>query len=224
MGQKVKKSWQDFLSYFKKNFLLRISCQNRLSCVRDKKICLILRNVVLKQVFLKTRLSFFAVHPLIAESLNNLGFCQIQSEDYTHAHVNLKEANAMHREIYGNNHLLVAISSENLAKCLCNLNQGNRALDLVQQALEIKKASVDEVNNSGIAKTLAIIGLAFEKTDHFQEAEKFYLESMRMTKVVFGPNHPNIAEILFSLSELLIKQERKEEAENYSKEAELMNV
>ena len=204
-------------------FLLRISCQDKLSCVRDKKICLILRNIVLKQVFLKTT-SFFAVHPLIAESLNNLGFCQIQSKDYTNAHVHLKEANAMHREIYGDDHLLVAISSENLAKCLCNLNQGNRALDLVQQALEIKKASVHEVNNSGIAKTLAIIGLAFEKTDHFQEAEKFYLESMRMTKVVFGPNHPNIAEILFSLSELLIKQERKEEAENYSKEAELMNV
>ena len=222
MGQKVKKSWQDFLSYFKKNFLLRISCQDRLSCVRDKKICLILRNVVLKQVFLKTT-SFFAVHPLIAESLNNLGFCQIQSKDYTNAHVHLKEANAMHREIYGDDHLLVAISSENLAKCLCNLNQGNRALDLVQQALEIKKASVHEVNNSGIAKTLAIIGLAFEKTGYFQEAEKFYLESLRMTKIVFGPTHPNIAEIRFSLSELMIKQERKKEAENYSKDAELIN-
>ena len=160
-------------------------------------------------------------HSLIAESLNNLGFCQVQSKDYTKAQVNLKEANAMYRKIFGNDHLLVALSSENLAKCLCNLNQGNRALELVQQALKTKKASINEVNNSGIAKTLAITGLAFEKTGNFQEAEKFYLESMRMTKVVFGPTHPNIAEILFSLGELLAKQKRNQEAENYFNEAKL---
>ena len=61
MGQKVKISWQDSLScltrffflILRNIFLLRISCQDKLSCVWDKKISLILKNIVkyIKQDF-----------------------------------------------------------------------------------------------------------------------------------------------------------------------------
>ena len=71
MGQKVKKSLQDFVILYdkifylilRKIFLLRISWQDKLSCVKwVEKICLILRNIVLKQDFIFCSVRDFKIY------------------------------------------------------------------------------------------------------------------------------------------------------------------
>ena len=156
-------------------------------------------------------------NPSIAESLNNLGWCLIEEKEYAKAHSNLEMSLNMKRNHFGDiNHLSIATTLENFAKCLCNENENDLAVEYVQDALQMKKSCLaGDGNNAGIAKTLSIAGLIFEKTGDFQKAETFCLQSMRMTTLLLGPTHPTLVDILSCLGQSLVNQQRYKEAKIY---------
>ena len=143
----------------------------------------------------------------------------MESKSFDDALVYLTESLEMKRERFGAvDNLSIAVTMENLAKCQCNRDQDGKLdpREYVEQALEIKKGSLGHKigDNAGIAKTLSMAGHVFLKTGDSVKAEKFCRDSLKMTKILFGNNHPTLVEILVCLGQSLVNQGKQYEADD----------
>lgn len=119
------------------------------------------------------------------------------------------------RRVFGNKHILVSNSINNVAVYLQLHKRPFDALPLFKEALEMCKVILGEVH-SEVADLLNNMGQCYQTEKQFEEAEKIYLESINIRKLTQGEYHPKIA---FSYSNLgnLYKDMRSVSMTNISK-------
>ena len=166
------------------------------------------------------------IRRLLAESLNSLGECLLSKTEYEKSEANLEMALTIKKEVYADtDNVSIANTLENIARCLIHTKPNCiLALEYAQQALAMKKMRLGDVNNRAIAKTLMVIGRCFEKSGNHPKATKYFMDSMRMMEVVFGPNHPYFVMILSSLGQSLSREGEYEKARLYLDKAMRLEI
>jgi eukaryotic-like serine/threonine-protein kinase len=125
-----------------------------------------------------------------------------------------EESLAIRREIFGEDHLLVAESLQNLAALRRAMGDNAAAERLLNQALEIHREH-GATDTAAYAKALNdLAGLLEEKGD-LDAAEALYRQSLTLKKLLFGEEHEDVARGLNNLGRLLHGKKDYKKAEGY---------
>jgi tetratricopeptide (TPR) repeat protein len=128
-------------------------------------------------------------HPDVATSLYNIGmfYHSLKLKDHKEALEYLRQALEMRRKIYGEDHLDIATTLNNIGSVYYNLNKHQEALESYKQSLQIEKKMYSENHlslenhHSRIASSYKNIGLAYlglkkylKSLKYFEQAAEIY--------------------------------------------------
>ena len=123
-----------------------------------------------------------------------------------------KQLLAIHRQLYGNRHPLVADDLINLGAIQQELGHYKEAEGFHRQAFDITQAFYGE-NHYKTASNLTLIARALIKEDRYDEAAQILQRSLSIQEKVFGENHPRVASPLNELGVIALMRNRLDEAE-----------
>ncbi len=149
-----------------------------------------------------------------AAVLNNVGRVYTFRGFYESATPLIELALEMRREMWGEDHLLVAESLHNLAELLSRQGEVEEAEKLARQALAIQRRLYNEPTRE---LTIGInnYGLRLSDQGRHSEAEKLYREALQMKIFLYDENHLAVAVTLANLGSSLHRQGRYSEARSY---------
>jgi tetratricopeptide (TPR) repeat protein len=116
------------------------------------------------------------------------------------------------RQSFGESHLLVATSLNNLAELYRSQGRYTEAEPLYVQALEMTKQLLGE-SHPDVANSLNNLAALYNSQGRYTEAEPLYVQALEMTKQLLGESHPDVASSLNNLAALYCSQGRYTEAE-----------
>jgi len=140
----------------------------------------------------------------IANFFLNLGNIYHYSGHFKQAQPLYEESSKIYENIFGNNHLITAISYNNLAQNYKLLEQYDEARTYHYQALKIRKSILEE-NHLDIAESyhnLAGISISADKS------EEFFLKALKIRKDGLEEEHPILASSYNGLGELYRHEKR----------------
>lgn len=91
-------------------------------------------------------------------------------------------------------------------------------------ALQTADKSSSKQLQVGKAKVLTNLGATYYMEGKYEQAERAYNDSLSLKEQLLGKNSPQVADTLKHLAQLMRKQKRKSEAEQYDLRAELIEV
>ncbi|CAH1252541.1 TTC28 [Branchiostoma lanceolatum] len=143
-------------------------------------------------------------HPVIAESLNNLGTALINIGDHRKAVSYFEQSLQMMRGIYGEDtaHSDIASALNNLGTTWSYHGDLRKAVSYYEQSLQMmRKIHGVDTANPDIAGSLNNLGNAWWALGEHREAVSYYEQSLQMRLGIYGKNaaHPDIAKSLNSL-------------------------
>jgi len=148
----------------------------------------------------------------LAASLTELAAAQFLNGNYDSAEALDQRVLAMHRQLRGARHPLVADDLINLGDIHFQRGRYDRAEQFDRQALEITTAFYGENHyQTTTALTALSQALIFEK--RFDDAEALLRRALAIREHVYGPMHPNVASTLNEIGNLAYQRDRLEEAE-----------
>jgi len=123
-----------------------------------------------------------------------------------------RQALALHRQIFGDRHPLVADDLINLGAVQFEHAHYPDAERYYRQALDINQAWYGQ-DHPEVASTLSMLArtLVFEK--RYDEAVTMTERALAIQERVYGPTHPKVANVLNELGTVALQRERFEEAE-----------
>jgi tetratricopeptide (TPR) repeat protein/predicted Ser/Thr protein kinase len=113
-----------------------------------------------------------------------------------------KHALALREQLYGKDHLMVALSLNNLAGVPQTLGKLTEARALHERAKAIREKVLGPVS-SDLAVTLNAIASIDESEHKFEEAEKGFRRAIAIWEQVLGPDHPDVGAVHNNLGNLL---------------------
>ncbi len=119
---------------------------------------------------------------------------------------------AMHREIYGARHPLVADDLGSLAAVQRDLGYYSEAEGLDRQALDIVQ-SYYGYNNPKTASRLTALAASLTYEKKYDEAVSALDQALAIQERVYGPVHPSVADILNELGNVASMRDQLDEAE-----------
>jgi len=137
-------------------------------------------------------------HPLIAESLANLGNLQRIRGNYDDAEMLLKRSLDIRERTMGLGHPLVASSLVGLATAFYFHGRSSDAEPLLKRALEIQEKALGP-DHPNISTTLTSLALVYGRQDRKLEAAELYERSIKIKEASLGFDHPDIAIALTNL-------------------------
>nr|MBA3504004.1 tetratricopeptide repeat protein [Deltaproteobacteria bacterium] len=113
-----------------------------------------------------------------------------------------ERALALREKLYGKDHLMVALSLNNLAGVPYTLGKYEEARKLHERAREIRERALGPVS-SDLAVSLNAIAAIDENEDKLDEAERGFRRAISIWQTVLGPDHPDVAAAHNNLGNLL---------------------
>lgn len=135
------------------------------------------------------------------------------------AHSLVTEALAIRRQVYGDEHPLVAESMINLGYLLRLRDQIQEAAPLMRDALAILRRRFEGRDDRMLAHALTNYAGLLKDLGEYGEAERLYRESLAMKERLYGAGHTEVARGLGNLGALLEDRGRYDEAEAYFERA-----
>ncbi|MCP3964583.1 MAG: serine/threonine protein kinase [bacterium] len=130
---------------------------------------------------------------------------------YDQARPLLEKALHLRRDLYGEDHVLVAETMHNLANLERDEGNGEKAEVLMRRALEIQHRHFPE-GHRDLARGLNNLARLLPVTR--KEVEALARESLEMKERLFGPEHRELTKPLYTLAFSLRNRGKLEEAEN----------
>jgi serine/threonine-protein kinase len=121
---------------------------------------------------------------------------------------------AMHRQLYGERHPLVADTLINLGSIQFQLGHYSEAERFERQALEITQSWYGK-DHPETADTMTILGQALTYQHRYNEAAVMLRESLAIEERVYGPVHPRVAFALNELGNVAMREGKLDQAEAY---------
>lgn len=150
--------------------------------------------------------------------LNQIGEYLDDRARYGEAETLYKEALAMRRRLFGDEHPDIAHSFNNLALLYDNQGRYGEAEPLLQEALAMRKRLFGDEHRD-VAQSLSNLAVLYDNQGRYGEAESLDQEALAMRKRLFGDEHPDVAQSLNNLAMLYYNQGRYGEAEPLLREA-----
>lgn len=125
----------------------------------------------------------------IGNGYNSKGLHKARQGDYVGALKCFEDALAVRTQIYGDTHIDVANSYNNIGIALLKLNRLDEAVGNLQKALEIRRKTE---NLTEVAATLHNLGNVFQQQGNFATAIQYFLESRDLQEDTLG-NHIEVA-------------------------------
>ncbi|HUO81432.1 MAG TPA: tetratricopeptide repeat-containing protein [Gammaproteobacteria bacterium] len=120
-------------------------------------------------------------HPLVAETLNNLGYLLYFKHDHRQAADIFREALGRYQHSYGNEHPEVSSLMNNLGRMLLEDDQIAEAEPLLADALAIDRKLKDPGHND-LAFSLNSLAMTLTARQQYEEAEPLYLEALAIAR------------------------------------------
>jgi tetratricopeptide (TPR) repeat protein len=160
------------------------------------------------------RIAHFKLASLAAWRLLNNAGTYLRRYRHTGAEAFSKLALAMARQVFGEQHINTAAALHNLAWHYMEQERYDDAVPLFLQALRNYYNQDSETMGQPLkahymAATLNGLGELYRKQQHYQGAEAFYNQALRMQQKALGITHPDTAMTLNNLA-LLYKQQGNE--------------
>jgi tetratricopeptide (TPR) repeat protein len=141
------------------------------------------------------------------------GFFQYDHGAYFEAEIFFKKALDLNRSFFGEEHLDVASSLNNLAVLYKDQGRNDEAEPLYLADLKMSKKLLGE-EHPEVATSLGNLAELYRDQGRYDEAELFCREALEMSKKLLGAEHPFVAECLNNLAELYGSQGRYDEVES----------
>ncbi|NEO41912.1 MAG: tetratricopeptide repeat protein [Moorea sp. SIOASIH] len=141
-----------------------------------------------------------------------------QQGKYSEAIPLAEKALEIRQEIWGEDHLDVATSLNNLALLYQSQGRYPEAEPLYEQALALTKKLFGQ-DHPDVATSLNNLAALYESQGRYREAEPLLREALALTKKLLGQDHPHVAESLNNLAALYESQGRYGEAEPLYRQA-----
>ena len=117
-----------------------------------------------------------------------------------------ERALALREKLYGPDHLMVALSLNNLAGVPLTLGKLEEARKLHERALAIRERVLGPIS-ADVAVSLNAIASIDESEDKLDEAERGFRRAIKIWETVLGPDHPDVAVAHNNLGNLLRTKE-----------------
>jgi CHAT domain-containing protein/Tfp pilus assembly protein PilF len=151
-------------------------------------------------------------HSNTLTSLNNLGFViESQGRLAAEAEPIYREALDRRRKVLGPHHPETLVSINNLGLLLLGMDRLADAEPLLKEALD-KSSEILGDNHPNTIITLQNFGVLLEKLGRLGEAEPIYRLALERMRGAQGEDHPSTVEIEMNLVDILIQQQRTDEA------------
>ena len=157
-------------------------------------------------------------HPLVANSLLNVGSVLRRSGKLTESERYFRDAVALRARVYGDNDPLTAESMLHLADMLVRIDQDAEADRLYRRALTIQRRVLGSGSLQLIHGLHSLASLSSRRGDH-AEAEALLREAVEIRKAALGDNHWAVAGSISALGREYARQGRFDEAEAMYRDA-----
>jgi serine/threonine-protein kinase len=148
----------------------------------------------------------------LAGALLQLANVHFYAGHYAEAEALNRRVLAMHREIYGPQHPLVAGDLANLGAIQQDTGHYEEAEKYHRQALEITEAFYG-ADHPKTASSLTLVGRALVFQKRLQEAEALLGRALSIRERVYGPDHPQVASSVNELGNIAIARGQYGQAE-----------
>ena len=139
----------------------------------------------------------------LASSLAGLGTLLDLDGRYREAEKTLREALKLQQALYGTKDADVARTLKDLARTITRGGNPNAAIPLVQRALAVQRELRGNEPHPDLAEVLNDTGYVFYESGDFDNAERFYRESLAMYQRLLGDKHPYVATELENVASTL---------------------
>ncbi len=153
-----------------------------------------------------------------ANTLDNLGFCQMQMGQFADAEKSFRDSVNICREHLPPNSGTLASNLGNLANALSDEGKLDEAESTIRKAVEIDQ-KLFPPEDPIVATDVAIEAEMLNRNGKVDEAEKLMVQSLASRRHSLPPGHLDIAASLTDLGNLEVQQRRFDEAEPHLKEA-----
>lgn len=148
----------------------------------------------------------------LATSLSTLADAHYSAGHYDVCQSLYSRVLAMHRQIYGERHPLVADDLASMAAVQLDLGYYNEAERLDRQALDIIQSYYGD-NHPKTANRLTALAQPLTYQKKYDEAVSALEQALAIDQRVYGPAHPSVAETLNELGNVASMREHLDEAE-----------
>jgi serine/threonine protein kinase/tetratricopeptide (TPR) repeat protein len=151
-------------------------------------------------------------HPLVADTLINLGAIQLDLGHYKEAEEFDRQALEINRAFYGNDHPETASALTILGRALVFEGRYDEATDLLQQALTIQERVYGKVHPR-VATVLNDLGSAALHEGKLDDAEADFQRMADICRQVYGDKHYLVATALSNLASVYMERKQYTRAE-----------
>lgn len=148
---------------------------------------------------------FGSDHPVVAESLNELGKILIAKGDYTEAEVLCRRSNDIYLKECGEMNVMTARSLNNLAALLYSIAKYDEAETIFRKVLLIREGLLSSEDKDTI-ESISNLGFILFAKGKLDESEYLFKKSIQLDKKNFGENHPRTAIDINNLASVLEKK------------------
>jgi serine/threonine protein kinase/Tfp pilus assembly protein PilF len=149
----------------------------------------------------------------VAESVMSLGVLRFSMGRYDEAESLFRDALARHRSVFGDEHLAVSESLNDLAMTLQRKNRDYAAAKpLLEESLAIRTRLLGE-RHVDIAQSLNNLGMLYYRMGDLAGAEPLFRRAMSLNRELLGPQHVELATNWSNLARLLRDKGELVEAE-----------
>ncbi len=152
-----------------------------------------------------------ADHPLIAESLCNMGATKFSQLEFDAALSYFTRCRAIQERVFGDEHPILAETLNRLAAAHGRLGAPDKALATARRALEIQEKALgpDHPRFANILYNTAILSYRIKRLD---EAERLGRRALEVGERSYGEEHHNVVMFLSFLGGLLNERGERDEA------------
>ncbi len=147
-----------------------------------------------------------------AAAIKELADAQFYAGHYDVCDTLNRQALAMHRQLFGDHHPLVADDLINLGAVRFERAQYPEAEQYYRQALDINQAWYGK-DHPETASTLSMLARALVFEKRYDEAVSLTERALAIQERVYGPTHPKVANVLNELGTVALQREKWDDAE-----------
>ncbi|MEM7587894.1 MAG: serine/threonine-protein kinase, partial [Acidobacteriota bacterium] len=157
-------------------------------------------------------------HPLVAETLTELGDLFFTRGEPQRAEDHFRQALEIRQQHFEGEHPAIAASLNDVATARYSRGAPAEALPLLERALAIQLMQLDEIHPA-VAETLSTLGAVHTRIGDGIEAVDYFSRALEIRRRIYGDDHPTVGRSLTNLGNLLRGHGEYAAAEVYLAEA-----